>query len=244
MRLRRIIEHVKSESWFAVGLDFIIVVLGVFMGLQVQEWKQQRIDRDQERAYLERLSSDFAAIDAHLQTALDVYADSTKAIAAVSQVVKNQAEAKQSPPPDQEVFAQTLIRLSADAFPAGRSATFVEMLSSGDLSLLRDETLRNVLIAYDQHTQVTWEAWRSLRGEAGAYTRPLYENIELQINLKDASFAEIRTYDLEAMANNRDFHTMLNMLAGSRGSNYELFQRQRDHADAVRLLMSDKDRPD
>jgi hypothetical protein len=34
MLLRRMIEHVKAQNWFAVGLDFFIVVTGVFIGLQ------------------------------------------------------------------------------------------------------------------------------------------------------------------------------------------------------------------
>lgn len=35
MILRRIKSHVEKENWFAVGIDFAIVVIGVFVGLQV-----------------------------------------------------------------------------------------------------------------------------------------------------------------------------------------------------------------
>ncbi len=35
MIFRRVKAHVAKEDWFAVFIDFIIVVLGVFMGLQV-----------------------------------------------------------------------------------------------------------------------------------------------------------------------------------------------------------------
>jgi len=37
MLLRRITKHVKDQNWFAVGLDSLIVVDGVFVGLQVQQ---------------------------------------------------------------------------------------------------------------------------------------------------------------------------------------------------------------
>jgi hypothetical protein len=30
MILRRISAHVKDQNWFAVGVDFVIVVIGVF----------------------------------------------------------------------------------------------------------------------------------------------------------------------------------------------------------------------
>ena len=45
MLLRRITKHVKDQNWFAVGLDFLIVVIGVFIGLQVNTWNEARQDR-------------------------------------------------------------------------------------------------------------------------------------------------------------------------------------------------------
>jgi len=46
--LRRFIEHVKHQNWTAIALDFVIVVMGVFIGLQVQEWSKRRDDRQRE----------------------------------------------------------------------------------------------------------------------------------------------------------------------------------------------------
>ena len=40
--LRRIKKNVKDENWFAVGLDFLIVVSGVFIGLQLGNWNEAR----------------------------------------------------------------------------------------------------------------------------------------------------------------------------------------------------------
>ena len=55
MILRRLTEHVKAQNWFAVALDFLIVVLGVFVATQVANWNAARIERELERAYLVRL---------------------------------------------------------------------------------------------------------------------------------------------------------------------------------------------
>jgi hypothetical protein len=38
--LRRVIEHVRTRDWTAVALDFVIVVVGVFVRLQVNNWKE------------------------------------------------------------------------------------------------------------------------------------------------------------------------------------------------------------
>lgn len=42
MILRRVIEHVKAQNWTAVALDFVIVVVGVFIGIQVSNWNDGR----------------------------------------------------------------------------------------------------------------------------------------------------------------------------------------------------------
>lgn len=52
MLLRRVTEHVKSQNWIAVALDFIIVVVGVFIGIQVANWNEARVDRETGEAYL------------------------------------------------------------------------------------------------------------------------------------------------------------------------------------------------
>jgi len=55
MILQRISENVRSQNWFAVAVEFIIVVVGVFMGLQVQDWNEARKARIEEHGLLSRL---------------------------------------------------------------------------------------------------------------------------------------------------------------------------------------------
>jgi hypothetical protein len=52
MILGRVTEHVKAQNWFAVGLDFLIVVFGVFIGLQVSNWNDARAFAQEEQEYL------------------------------------------------------------------------------------------------------------------------------------------------------------------------------------------------
>jgi hypothetical protein len=44
MILRRVTEHVKSQNWFAVGLDFVIVVVGILIAFQISNWSAARQD--------------------------------------------------------------------------------------------------------------------------------------------------------------------------------------------------------
>ena len=60
MILRRITKHLTEQNWFAVVLDFLIVVFGVYIGLQASNWNGERQDRIEEAAFLEQLRNDLA----------------------------------------------------------------------------------------------------------------------------------------------------------------------------------------
>jgi hypothetical protein len=46
MILRRLSQHIKDQNWFAVVLDFVIVVFGVFFGIQIGNWNDTRLDHE------------------------------------------------------------------------------------------------------------------------------------------------------------------------------------------------------
>jgi len=58
MLLRSIIEHVKTQNWTAVVLDFVIVVVGILIAFQITEWNAARADRDREAEILEDMLAD------------------------------------------------------------------------------------------------------------------------------------------------------------------------------------------
>ncbi|MCI5045016.1 MAG: hypothetical protein MRY72_09990 [Aquisalinus sp.] len=61
MLLRRVMDHVTDQNWLAVGIDFLIVVSGVFIGLQVSEWNDNRNDRMAYELARERLIAETQA---------------------------------------------------------------------------------------------------------------------------------------------------------------------------------------
>lgn len=60
MILRSVMKHVKEQNWIAVAIDFVIVVVGVFIGIQVANWNDARPERDLEVLYLQKLESALA----------------------------------------------------------------------------------------------------------------------------------------------------------------------------------------
>ena len=58
MLLRRVISHVREQEWTAIGIDFGIVVVGVFIGIQVSNWNDARQSERTARSYIERIRED------------------------------------------------------------------------------------------------------------------------------------------------------------------------------------------
>ena len=59
MLLRRIVEHLRAGNWFAITLDFLVVVLGVFLALQAERWYDEQRAASQEQIHLVDLAEDF-----------------------------------------------------------------------------------------------------------------------------------------------------------------------------------------
>lgn len=67
MMFSRFARHMKHQHWMAVFLDFVIVVVGVFIGLQANNWNQARVHRADERAFLLQLREEIAGDDQALR---------------------------------------------------------------------------------------------------------------------------------------------------------------------------------
>ena len=61
MILRRIAEHLKQQHWTGVFIELAIVVLGVFIGMQVSNWNEDRVSRASEVRHLQEISEDLRA---------------------------------------------------------------------------------------------------------------------------------------------------------------------------------------
>lgn len=68
MVIRRFRKHVADHNWFAVAIDFVIVIVGVFLGIQASNWNQARLDQKQAREYRAMLVSDLDTNIANLET--------------------------------------------------------------------------------------------------------------------------------------------------------------------------------
>ena len=58
MILRRLSQSLKEQNWTAIVIEFVLLVLGVFLGIQVANWNEERRDHNREHAYLGRIATE------------------------------------------------------------------------------------------------------------------------------------------------------------------------------------------
>lgn len=66
MVIRKMSDHAISHNWFAVGIDLLIVVIGVFLGIQASNWNAARQEAAEARTVRSRLIQDLDANEAVL----------------------------------------------------------------------------------------------------------------------------------------------------------------------------------
>lgn len=136
MILRRVREHVSHHNWFAVLIDVAIVVLGVFLGLQANNWNEKRVEAEQARSYRARLIDEldfnahqFAQQIAYYRQARDY---GLEALAAVK---------GERPLSDREVLIASYQLSQVDTTKA-KTYIYDEMTSNGLVDRLGDEEIQ------------------------------------------------------------------------------------------------------
>ncbi|MEM8601071.1 MAG: DUF6090 family protein [Bacteroidota bacterium] len=140
--LGRLSQAVREQNWFAVALELGIVVLGVFIGLQVNNWNASRVDRAEERALLLQIQESLAADRAELIQGRDRLDDALSDLTELRDHL--QAGRPYDPGLDQK-FGRMY-----GAVGIGLKTGPYEQLKEGRLSLIRNRALRAQIIeVYD-----------------------------------------------------------------------------------------------
>tara|TARA_R110002073_G_scaffold228302_1_gene389068 strand:- start:578 stop:1360 length:783 start_codon:yes stop_codon:yes gene_type:complete len=141
MILRRLSQHMKNQNWFAVTLDFVIVVTGVFIGLQMSNWNDNRQTRQRAAVFSTRLTQDLRyeawAYEYLIAYNKDVRAGAKAALDSLSGAV----------PLSDEQFLVNAYRATQYKYSDRGRATYDELISTGDIGLIYDDKLRTTAIS-------------------------------------------------------------------------------------------------
>lgn len=211
MILQRFSVALRKQDWFTVIVETLIVVFGVFIGLQVNNWNENR-----------ELTKRGIALEAQLAADVRLIIEETRGhFAHIEQSLVNVDWLKQA-------FSQSGVAITEEEFtehgniltlptPAKRSPAYIEALNSGGLGLIREVKLRTALVKWDRLLEDSADTQQAIREFSRAYLIPV---VRLEALYDAVPFDQA----LEHAGNSFDLVIALDMLENSFGATRYFFQ--------------------
>lgn len=246
MVFARLIEHVKKQHWTGVLIEVAIVTLGVFIGLQVNNWNEARANRGIVARHLSEIAEDLRA---HIASHAEILGSATSKIAAVDYVYEQAfganlpASAKlpatvhlgsedwpvpQTAPYPADRLDYLMGAIDSVRTPVGTRSGYDSLIASGHLGLIENKNLaRAIQVCFGHLDDVldTSNAFRIFRNEGAT----------LLYRFGVSVFDRRPAGEIVALARNQpEFAAYLRSQRESAAIHAGLLDRQ--HAETVELL--------
>ena len=161
MILRNLAKALREQNWFTVVLEVLIVVVGIFIGLQADAWNEVRKDRLSEHRYLERIHDELALDIESIEESIRIAESRRDMGRLLLRALDDPAIVRADP----SAFLRAIEQASYTLSPTISDHTFDEIKFAGNLAIIRDEELRSGLSAYYKLIE-RYEQWAYVRAHA------------------------------------------------------------------------------
>lgn len=135
MMLRRLTQSLKEQNWTAITIEFVLLVVGVFLGIQVSNWNAERETKQKTAVFTARLRDDLRVEAWRYRFLLAYYQDVRDATEAAADALSGEK------PLSNEAFMVNAYRATQYKQGASRRATYDELISTGNIGLIEDRKL-------------------------------------------------------------------------------------------------------
>ena len=149
---RRLSARFREHDWLTVFVELLIVMIGVFLGIQAANWNETRKERYEERRYYAQIVADLRRDLRTLQLAQRNSLMHDKAAETVLRALDQGIPDDVAP----SNFASAIHYGGFLFIPMSSRRTYDELIGTGNLGLLRDAEAKDAIAAY-------YEAFAQLR---------------------------------------------------------------------------------
>ena len=141
MILRRLAQNLKQQNWTAIWIEFVLLVAGVFLGLQVSNWNEERETKQRAAVFTERLRDDLRkeawAYEDLIQYSRETNASQRRVLDALAGDVAL----------SEDQFLISAYRATQYIYNVRFRATYDELVSTGAIGLISDDKLRDTAMS-------------------------------------------------------------------------------------------------
>jgi len=155
--LNRLATALRQQNWPTVTLEFLLVVLGVLLALQLDNWNEQRKDRALFQDYLVQLQADLRDDIRQAERRIESTTSLDERAAYLISVIEGTAEE----PIDQNRLIAAVLSSGYAYLDLVNRQTYDELISTGNLRLFPDTALKREVVSY-YASQELGTQWNSL----------------------------------------------------------------------------------
>jgi hypothetical protein len=173
--LQRLTNALRRQDWVSVAIEISIVVLGVFIGLQVNLWAEERNLESRRLRTLDLLQQEATANLVELDERITSDEKKLSGLALMADTVTAGELRDRDTAAFERALAQTMYFASVNV----QSGMYRALEQSGDLAALEDISLTSQLNNFNANLAWTENQWRSFRSglsEFAPYWRPYVEH--------------------------------------------------------------------
>ncbi|MEE2566398.1 hypothetical protein [Hyphobacterium marinum] len=233
MILARISRAIREQNWFAVALEFIIVVAGVLLAFQITAWNAARAEIEREAAYLHRLEAELTAITGELdsmETAINAYFNWIEIF----------FEGVETADPERaQEGSWGLNAITSVEIVNLEPAALREMISAGELTIIRNETLRAALSSIPQMHSNSQASLEQMASDLTPIAFEISGHFEARLDdVRDISQGgygnQTIQFDFEAVSQNEQLLRRINYAALQNRFQAAHFVRYRTEIESIR----------
>jgi hypothetical protein len=141
MLLHRVMARLRRQEWTAIIIEFVLLVCGVFLGIQASNWNGAREAKEKTAIFTARLAEDLRAEAWRYQFLLAYYQDVRDAAEAAADSLSGKQALSN------EAFLINAYRASQYKQQGEvRRATYEELISTGNIGLIEDRELLELAV--------------------------------------------------------------------------------------------------
>lgn len=217
MLLRRLVRNLRKQEWSVLGIEFVVVVVGIFLGLQVDGWNEARKERRAEGVYLERLAAD---MDEMIEANAVRERQTTRLRSAL--FVLESLDRCELAEADRELFEFAIVSHQGMRRFVIIRATYDEMVGSGALARLGNIELKNAVSALFAEADAAEDMLRYFSADLGRASDIIWQSVSLFVErdgpppaamtdeeLLAVQVTETVRYDFDALCRNAPFRNAM-----------------------------------
>jgi hypothetical protein len=133
----------RKYFWYAFG-EVLLLIIGILIALQIDNWNESRLERKQEHQYLLRLKEDLQFEIGLMEDGIRFAENRIAAVRLLEEASVNPKIASERP----NALAIAMETVTWRSFPIISAFVYSELQGTGNLSLIRSEALRRDIADY------------------------------------------------------------------------------------------------